>query len=171
MKYLTKSGLIIYHKNMKDTIDKNGYGEIAGGKNLSRTNDSFNGNSEIIIDREIKLKSNKTYVLSFDEVSDSGISVWNFIDSNGNNATDPITVDFMESKRYSTKFELRNDVVRMTCYVNTQNAISNIQIEEGTNATSYVPYYPSNKVISDSIALQNNELMNIVELDEKEFND
>lgn len=139
-------------------ISDNGYGEVAGGKNLidilpttyteTLTDISWSG----VLTFPIELKSG-TYTLSF--LSDKSATTRLQIKTDSWNNFGNIPKESKGSKYlYSKSFVLDKDTtgqlfVQMQLSTGDTVNCSNIQIEEGSVATEYEPYFPSNKMLAE----------------------
>ena len=155
-------------------ISDNGYGEVAGGKNLVTVSSFSAQNNEIIFTKKddstlIANGSNYTGGVGLTKIflAKVGITytakiitdlqlnmfIWN---SDENILVVPST----SSKEIS--FSVAKDT-HISIAIDTNNVVFNnteikVQLEEGSVATSYEPYFPSNKMLADEVNAQKNDL-------------
>ena len=161
--------------DVQKRISDNGYGEVAGGKNLSKTSDTtfvFSGSYQLVSTNiePINCEKDTNYILSFDGVCTEKI-ILDYLylyDLSGNviyTETPYITIDVTKA-RISVSFTLTSDnILGAIAFKNSTKfgtfVLSNIQIEEGSVATSYEPYFPSNKMLEEENTQQSTEMMDI----------
>lgn len=143
-------------KDIKD----NGYGEVAGGKNL--VHNTINGATALQFN----------YALTGIANIPKGVKVTiSFIGSSGNrvyNDTNLLIPTFIctgkkQSFTATTQEEIKGKFV---IFKNGENNtvvpnFSEVQIELGSESTSYEPYFPSNKMIGEEAIQQSTEIMDI----------
>ena len=153
-------------------ISDNGYGEVAGGKNLSSinkfTNDitdtltyfrvqfgAYKNNNRVDMS-EILINSNGKYQLSLDlrnidfdrlRIKHDGISR-------------DINILWLKESRKSV-YTLSFICSGFDTTVIGGLVLSDIQVELGSVATPYEPYFPSNKMLAEENAHQSTEMMDI----------
>ena len=152
-------------------ISDNGYGEVAGGKNLMDISDTIY--TETLTDTTwsavlvfpIELKSG-TYSLSF--LSDKSYTTRLQLRTDSwNNFGDILKESKDNEYLYKKSFVLDNDTtgqLYVQMKLNTGNTVNcyNIQIEEGSVATEYEPYFPSNKMLSEEKADKSEITVNLL---------
>ena len=145
-------------EELNSNLDTLEFGEVAGGKNL------FNNAQELSVGlyissgelnssyhhKVVKVKPNTQYTVSSSEAFSTGyyLTYMNgnqFIDSKANLAVD--------GYYYTITTPDNCDNIWIYNYNN-----QNLQIEEGTTATSYEPYIPSVKMLADKVNQQNESL-------------
>lgn len=151
-------------------ISDNGYGEVAGGKNLIGIPDTTY--TETLTDTiwsgvltfPVELKSG-TYSLSF--LSDKSYTTRLQLKTDSwNNFGDILKESKDNEYLYKKSFVLDNDTtgqLYVQMKLNTGDTVNcyNIQIEEGSVATEYEPYFPSNKMLAEENTQQSTEMMDI----------
>ncbi len=152
---------------INEDIKQNGYGEIAGGKNLAKSYISSGTaeqyNTALLVD--VNLNPSTTYTISF-------VGVSNYT---GYPNEDVFTSDYpfrcngeRQSITLTTKQSLPESQRDYRGWIFLKNSDSGImpsftdfQIEEGSEATEYEPYFPSNKIIAEENTQQSTEMMDI----------
>lgn len=134
-------------------ISDNGYGEVAGGKNLLNPDKTIIGElSEGIV------LSGEHYISDYISIkSDTSYSISNCTQES--NEIDWYTSDKTYiSRSFGTPVVSPSNAsyVRIE-YMNNINA----QVEEGSVATEYEPYFPSNKMLAEENTQQSTEMMDI----------
>ena len=144
---------------LSDRISDNGYGEVAGGKNLFQSSNTFSGINSLF-NLPINLKPNTTYTFSLHHSNDGGSVQIAVTDDSNNQACDStIAINFGKPSTESVTFSTNSiKATRIGLYSNVEQVISNIQVEEGTQATEYEPYFPSNKMLAEDVADIKNDL-------------
>lgn len=129
--------------------------DIAGGKNLLKESTFYITNeSKSITDYDMPVG---TYTISF--YSNVG-GVVDFFGLQDNSIIGGGGCAITPSGR-STKTFTVNTPSKLMCYANVSTTITDIQIEEGTQATTYEPYIPSVKMLADENAQQNTETIDL----------
>ena len=159
---------------LNSNLDTLEFGEVAGGKNLVN-----------IIDYESKAENNytykfipykfelgKKYTISGNCERVSGvtnklltITLYNSLGSVSNSQASDVS---FASGKFSKTFTINENNINansILIYTGTAGAtlgndykFSNIQLEEGTQATDYEPYIPSVKMLADEVSAQKNDL-------------
>lgn len=172
---------------LKKDLNTNGYGELAGGKNLfhymgatiettscsytfsnnSISITSSSNNAQIVI-RGIKVKKNTDYILSVGAItnalSDTAILVYRADNSKnvGGSLTNPSNRSFKISKGdYDEVFVILRHSQNSVASSDKTLVWNNIQIEEGNTSTQYETYFPSNRMLYKENTYQSIELMDI----------
>lgn len=145
--------------------------EIINENSVSITgNDNCPSNQWVqIVVKNIKLKKNTDYVLSIGNVSnalsdtmcavirtDTSVTIGSMYNVQSN-----ALIKFHVSDYDNVYIVLRHSQNDSSGASNHTIIWSNIQLEEGTQATGYEPYFPSNKMLAEENAQQSTEMMNI----------
>nr|DAD56979.1 MAG TPA: Peptidase [Bacteriophage sp.] len=149
-------------------ISDNSYGEVAGGKNFYNCGNEVGGinsdggeNTETNRVRSkgyIKVNSSTTYTAS---VKNKNIYLGIYLYDKEKKI---ISVFSWQKGDYTFKTTDITEYVRVTYRTDDDISVSDIleyQIEEGTTATSYEPYFESNKMLAEENAQQSAEMMDI----------
>ena len=163
-------------------ISDNGYGEVAGGKNLLGHNiiDSKIKNCSILFKDDTFYVTNKgnysSFVLSVPTIVGKSYTVtikdWSdysyrcitsVSDLSDNTLVSMIITDATLSMTFTA---VGTESLIQISPNNTANAMSNTitfkcMLEEGSVATSYEPYFPSNKMLAEENTQQSTEMMDI----------
>ena len=144
-------------------ISDNGYGEVAGGKNLFQSSNTFSG-INTLFNLPINLKPNTTYTFSLHHSNDGGAVQISVTDDSNNIACDStIIINFGKPSTESVTFSTNSiKATRIGLYSNAEQVISNIQVEEGSVATEYEPYFPSNKMLAEEKADKSETTVNLL---------
>ena len=138
-------------------ISDNGYGEIAGGKNLFIYNDSVN----------FEKNSNEYQSFTFDSKTDNSVRC--YVPNNGSYTGAKLNIYGLKpNTKYSASCSVTENTSefnpRIYCTESDSNGtgyyvtFSNIQVEEGETATEYEPYFPSNKMLAEDVDSIKNDL-------------
>lgn len=143
-------------------ISDNGYGEVAGGKNLANpVNFIYNKvvnwkTGEIVDDNRylisgyIKIKPNTVYT----KTGFQGAGECFYYDKNKN----PINNIYgIGNQEHIFRTPENAEFVILSALKTSEN----LQLEEGETATSYEPYFPSNKMLAKENSQQSAEMMDI----------
>ena len=144
-------------------ISDNGYGEVAGGKNLFQSSNTFSG-INTLFNLPINLKPNTTYTFSLHHSNGGGAVQISVTDDSNNIACDStIIINFGKPSTESVTFSTNSiKATRIGLYSNVEQVISNIQVEEGSVATEYEPYFPSNKMLAEEKADKSETTVNLL---------
>ena len=144
-------------------ISDNGYGEVAGGKNLFQSSNTFSG-INTLFNLPINLKPNTTYTFSLHHSNGGGAVQISVTDDSNNIACDStIIINFGKPSTESVTFSTNSiKATRIGLYSNAEQVISNIQVEEGSVATEYEPYFPSNKMLAEEKADKSETTVNLL---------
>lgn len=143
-------------KDIKD----NGYGEVAGGKNL--VHNTINGATALQFNYALTGIANipKGVKVTISFIGSSGNRVYN-----DTNLLIPIFICTGKKQSFTatTQEEIKGKFV---IFKNGENNtvvpnFSEVQIELGSESTSYEPYFPSNKMIGEEAIQQSTEIMDI----------
>lgn len=148
-------------------ISDNGYGEVAGGKNLAKSYKSTGTAEQYLIAFlvDVNLKPSTTYTISFVGVSNYTGYPNEFLFTSANlfrcnGERQSITLTTKESL-----LEDQRVYPRWLIFKNSDSGIipsfTDVQIEIGSEATSYEPYFPSNKMLAEENTQQSTEIMDI----------
>lgn len=166
-------------QSVEKQVTANGCGEVAGGKNKVNII-SAKSNCNVFSDKYVTSSSMGSYgifeinidsnisgncVLSFEAKLDSGSSsVFNtvgIIDINGSYDVSTFTNKpsfSSQYQKYSVTFNATKGNYKTILFQVSEDtssaviSVRNIQIEEGSTATEYEPYYPSNKMLAENVA-------------------
>lgn len=138
-------------------LDTLAYSDIAGGKNLfngkiyngywdSSTGEKIDSTYWLCSDDLIKVEPNTNYIASGVDATTFEVV---FFDSN-KKAISQTSAKVSFATPINAKY--------IGIYFSSNGTYSNIQIEEGTTATSYNPYIPSVKMLADEVNQQNDSL-------------
>lgn len=148
-------------------ISDNGYGEVAGGKNLVKsyksTETAEQYNTALLAD--INLKSSTTYTISFIAAKDHLIYGNEYIFDNPGGITCTGERQSFTMTTLSAPSGLDSQFKIIFKNVTGNTVIPNftdVQIEEGTTATSYEPYFPSNKMLEEEKADKSEITVNLL---------
>ena len=131
--------------NVPTDLARNGLGEQSGSRNLLNYHDvTETSGFEWAPYIPCRLKKG-TYTFSCKSTSTSG--QFNFRLSK--NGTEIYSTTFNHSANVSGTFTITDDVDELRGYSNRGCTMSDFQIEEGTVAHAYEPYYESNKMLTD----------------------
>lgn len=152
-------------------ISDNGYGEVAGGKNLVK---SFaNGTRSepycIALQANATIKPSTQYTISFIGVTGHLVYLNENIFSYGPEGGVTCT-GARQSVTTMTLNSLPSSQINDGDWIIFKNNVSNsiepsfidVQIEEGTTATSYEPYFPSNKMLAEEKADKSETTVNLL---------
>ncbi len=156
-------------------ISDNGYGEIAGGKNLLNKNKfvpniTIAQNGSLIKDNSysliyVPIKANVDYVFSrtLDSSGDSGV-VWgisNILPSEGGTSSyNPV---YPGTKKFSVKSNADGYfLIRDRFDKHEEGTGTNWQFEESLVVTEYEPYFPSNKMLAEEKADKSETTVNLL---------
>lgn len=161
---VVKKSINILEKRISD----NSFGEIVGGKNfyncgneVGGINSDGNENTETNRVRSkwyIKVNSSTTYTAS---VKNKNIYIGIYLYDKEKKI---ISVCSWQKGDYTFTTTDITEYVRVTYRTDDDISVSDIleyQIEEGTTATSYEPYFPSNKMIEEENSRQSIEMIDI----------
>lgn len=164
-------------EEVQKRISDNGYGEVAGGKNLFFYNDNV----------EFEENSNKYQSFTFDSKTDNSVRC--YVPNSGSYTGAKLNIYGLKpSTKYSASCSVTENTSkfnpRIYCTESDSNGtlvvnlslnngatlsesgyyvtFSNIQIEEGTTATSYEPYFPSNKMLMEEKADKTETTVNLL---------
>ena len=138
--------------------------DIAGGKNLLDLPNPYSITGTYAKSITVKVKKNTNYTLSVGSVTSSvyqGIVVR------------PINSDTTIISKYSAPYIMSfnsgdNESIRLLFYsgnaTSGTSVYSDVQLEEGTEATEYKPYIPSVKMLAEEVSAQNESLSNKTKL-------
>lgn len=148
-------------------ISNNGYGEVAGGKNLAKSYESTGTASQYIeaLFVDVNLKPSTTYTISFVGVSNYTGYPNEFLFTSAN----PFRCNGeRQSIKLTTKESLPEDqrvYTRWLIFKNSDSGIipsfTDVQIEIGSEATEYEPYFPSNKMLMEEKADKTETTVNL----------
>lgn len=170
-------GLAEETTNLDNRISDNGYGEVAGGKNLAIVYSFSTPNNEIIFTK----KDDSTLIANGSNYNAGAGLTKSFLAKAGITYTAQIITDLQlnmfiwNSDEGSSVTSLTGDKkisfsvtkdTNISVAIDANNVIFNnteikIQIEEGSQATEYEPYFPSNKMLAEENSQQSTEMMDI----------
>lgn len=155
-------------EEVQKRVSANSYGEIAGGKNFYNCGLEFGGidsngdentDSRVRSNGYIKVNSSTTYTAS---VKNKNIYLGIYL----YDKEKKIILFFPWQKGdYTFKTTDITEYVRVTYRTDDDISVSDIleyQIEEGTTATSYEPYFPSNKMLMEEKADKSETTVNLL---------
>lgn len=152
-------------------ISDNGYGEVAGGKNLVKSfaNGTRSEPYYIALQANAKIKPSTQYTISFIGVTGHLVYLNENIFSYGSEGGVTCT-GARQSVTTMTLNSLPSSQINDGDWIIFKNNVSNsiepsfidVQIEEGTTATSYEPYFPSNKMLAEEKADKSETTVNLL---------
>ena len=149
-------------------ISDNGYGEVAGGKNLVKSYQSSETADKyyVALQADVKLKPSTTYTISFIGTKNNLIYVNEEIFNN------PVLNISCTGERQSITMTTLSTISELDSqfkiiFKNYQgNTVipnfTDVQIEEGSTATDYEPYFPSNKILAEEKADKSETTVNLL---------
>lgn len=148
-------------------ISDNSYGEIAGGKNLilNTVYGYITTNQQVNIDNDstsyiFYAQAGKTYSFSGDETPTAQGIRFGKVSSINPKTQETVSDYNMIADGVSTFTTNETGYYMLYVYLTKTSGIK-FQIEEGTTATSYEPYFPSNKMLAEENTQQSTEIMDI----------
>ena len=153
---------------VRKRISDNGYGEVAGGKNLVKSYQSSETADKyyVALQADVKLKPSTTYTISF--IGTKNNLIYGNEDIFNNPALDISCTGERQSITMTTLSTLSDlDSQFKIIFKNSQgNTIipnfTDVQIEEGSVATEYEPYFPSNKMLEEEKADKSEITVNLL---------
>ena len=149
-------------------ISDNGYGAVAGGKNLAKSYKSSEIADKyyVALEADVKLKPSTTYTISFIGTKNNLIYVNENIFNNpvinisctGERQSVTITTLPTPSGLDSQFKIIFKNYIGNTVIPN----FTDVQIEEGSIATDYEPYFPSNKMLEEEKADKSETTVNLL---------
>lgn len=138
-----------------DTLE---FGEVAGGKNLADLGDVVLESAGMIYSKVPVRLQIGTYTLSWYTTNTSGELDFGLLTANDTSVYFKTNIPVING---SLTFTISDDVALMNLFSNSAITIKNIQIEEGTTATSYEPYIPSVKMLAEENSQQSIEAIDL----------
>ena len=164
--------------SLEKKISDNGYGEVAGGKNLAKAYSFSTPNNEIVFTK----KDDSTLIANGSNYNTGVVLSKGFLAKAGIIYTAQIITDLqidifvwdldnkkglpaLKNDNKTFSFSVTKDT-NISIAINTNNVVFNnaeikIQLEEGETATSYEPYFPSNKMLAEENTQQSTEITDI----------
>lgn len=154
--------------DVSKAIDDIGYGEVAGGKNLVKSYQSSETADKyyIALQADVKLKPSTTYTISFIGTKN------NLIYGNEDIFNNPVLNISCTGERQSITMTTLSTISELDSqfkiiFKNYQgNTVipnfTDVQIEEGSVATEYEPYFPSNKMLAEEKADKSETTVNLL---------